>query len=496
LLTTKQLGATNFADWRGRHQMSQGQALAKAIRQRGLIVSLSGAGFVLAMVTFRVFSLYNVPVAANIAISMILALGGLAFGAVIAFVQERRDNAQLRIAINNMTQGLTFFDSEGRLVLCNERYIEISQLPRESFRPGTPLRDILAARAKAGSFRGDPDQYVADCLKKVAEGRAEESTFDQTDGRAITMIFRPLARGGWVSTHHDVTRQRIAEKERDSLRQRDAVIAAFRARVESMLVTVQQSTAAMRTAAEAMLAISNNTLQRAEGAVQGSNEASANVETAAVAADKLSHSITRISHQLVQTNEIVRNAAGVATLTNDDITALASVARRIGDVVKLIQDIAEQTNLLALNATIEAARAGNAGRGFAVVASEVKLLAVQTAKATEEVTREIVSVQGSTTGAVAAIRAITQRMQEITDNTSEVVAAIAQQESATGQISQNVTSAAAGSKAMVAAFGDVADGATQTRSSAETLLAASDEVDQATVRLRVEIEAFLETVAA
>jgi PAS domain-containing protein len=179
--------------------MSQGQALAKAIRQRGLIVSLSGAGFVLAMVTFRVFSLYNVPVAANIAISMILALGGLAFGAVIAFVQERRDNAQLRIAINNMTQGLTFFDSEGRLVLCNERYIEISQLPRESFRPGTPLRDILAARAKAGSFRGDPDQYVADCLKKVAEGRAEESTFDQTDGRAITMIFRPLARGGWVS---------------------------------------------------------------------------------------------------------------------------------------------------------------------------------------------------------------------------------------------------------------------------------------------------------
>jgi len=468
----------------------------KRFGNAGLSSPSAAPGFVLAMVTFRVFSLYNVPVAANIAISMILALGGLAFGAVIAFVQERRDNAQLRIAINNMTQGLTFFDSEGRLVLCNERYIEISQLPRESFRPGTPLRDILAARAKAGSFRGDPDQYVADCLKKVTEGRAEESTFDQTDGRAITMIFRPLARGGWVSTHHDVTRQRIAEKERDSLRQRDAVIAAFRARVESMLVTVQQSTAAMRTAAEAMLSTSNNTLQRAEGAVQGSNEASANVETAAVAADKLSHSITRISHQLVQTNEIVRNAAGVATLTNDDITALASVARRIGDVVKLIQDIAEQTNLLALNATIEAARAGNAGRGFAVVASEVKLLAVQTAKATEEVTREIESVQGSTAGAVAAIRAITQRMQEITDNTSEVVAAIAQQESATGQISQNVASAAAGSKAMVAAFGDVADGATQTRSSAETLLAASDEVDQATVRLRVEIEAFLGTVAA
>ena len=81
------------------------------------------------------------------------------------------------------------------------------------------------------------------------------------------------------------------------------------------------------------------------------------------------------------------------TRPTSDIAALAQVAQKIGDVVKLIQDIAGQTNLLALNATIEAARAGEAGRGFAVVASEVKSLAVQTAKATEEITHEILSVQ-------------------------------------------------------------------------------------------------------
>ena len=163
--------------------------------------------------------------------------------------------------------------------------------------------------------------------------------------------------------------------------------------------------------------------------MHGSNEASANVETAAAAAEELSASIKEISRRLAQTNEIVRSAAADATATNDDITALAAVAQRIGDVVKLIQDIAEQTNLLALNATIEAARAGEAGRGFAVVASEVKSLAVQTAKATEEITKEILSVQSSTGDAVAAIRAITERMVRTSTRTPRrSVGAIAQQE--------------------------------------------------------------------
>ncbi len=84
-------------------------------------------------------------------------------------------------------------------------------------------------------------------------------------------------------------------------------------------------------------------------------------------------------------------------------------------MIKLIRAIAGQTNLLALNATIEAARAGEAGRGFAVVASEVKSLAVQTARATEEIAGHILAVQNSTTGSVEAIRLIVARMQEINE---------------------------------------------------------------------------------
>jgi len=448
--------------------------------------------------------LNDVPAAAvGVGFSVTVALTALALATFLAFVRERRRNRAARAALNNMTQGLSMYDGAARLVLCNTRYIEMSQLPPESFDEGTPLREILIRRAQAGTFASDPDQYVADALKQAADGRTEEKTVELEDGRTISLVVRPLPGGGWVSTHADVTQQRVAEKERDSLRRReehraiiDAAIAAFRTRTESVLMTVGQSAAAMKTAAKSFLTTSDHTLRRAESVVHGSNEASANVETAAAAVGELSASIKEISRQLAQTNEIVRTATDDATATNDDIAGLTKVARRIGDVVKLIQAIAEQTNLLALNATIEAARAGEAGRGFAVVASEVKSLSVQTAKATKEIATEILSVQSSTRDAVAAISTITARMQEINTHTSEVVGAIEQQEVATGEISYNVASAAAGSKAAVAALADVATAVTQTRSSAETVLAASSAVEVATAKLRAEVEGFLSIVGA
>src|SRR5215211_5235129 len=109
-------------------------------------------------------------------------------------------------------------------------------------------------------------------------------------------------------------------------------------------------------------------------------------------ADELLRSITEIARQLEQTTGLVRVAVTEAQTTNNEIAGLAHAAQKIGDVVKLIQDIAGQTNLLALNATIEAARAGESGKGFAVVAAEVKSLAVQTAKATEEIGAQISAV--------------------------------------------------------------------------------------------------------
>ena len=141
--------------------------------------------------------------------------------------------------------------------------------------------------------------------------------------------------------------------------------------------------------ASVLAATSRETAAQTFGAVQTSNEAFGSAQIAATAADELSKSIGEINRQLTRVSEVVVAAATEAQSTNQEIAGLAQAARKIDDVVKLIQSVAGQTNLLALNATIEAARAGAAGKGFSVVASEVKALAVQTAKATDDIASQM-----------------------------------------------------------------------------------------------------------
>jgi methyl-accepting chemotaxis protein len=428
---------------------------------------------------------------------------GACLGAVVAalawYRRVRTDRARLLTALNNLSEGLCMFDSSARLILCNERYIEMYRLSPSVARPGCSLRDLLDERSRAGTFSGDADEYIAEALRRVAAGKSVQDMRELPDGRVISIASRPMADGGWVATHQDITERRRQDRERDRLASQEqrrtmieAAIAGFRQRMETMLRTVGDGAAAMRATATSLFQSSHQTSQRAVGAVQASNEASANIEAVASAASELSSSIDEISRQLAQTSKLVATAAEEASASNSEIGSLAAAAQKIGDVVKLIQEVTGQINLLALNATIEAARAGDAGRGFAVVASEVKSLAVQTGKATEEIAAQIAGVQASTGSAVEAIRRIVERMQEINRHTAAVSSSIEEQNVATGEITQNVTGAAGGAKEIVAVLGEVAGAATATRGSAETALSASEAVEKAAGELRIEVEGFLE----
>lgn len=436
--------------------------------------------------------------------AMLLAAMCVAVLGLVALLHRRlsAQNRRLLDAIDNMSQGLCMFDQQSRIVVLNHRYLEMYKLSPAVVRPGCTLRELIQHRKDTGIFSGDVEAYCRQILEGVRGGRSNGNYVPASDGRTVLVKNEPLADGGWLSTHEDVTEQRHVEQERAGnrgLEQRrtaiDAAIVSFRPAVESLLSRVGGSAAAMRSTAGALLGFSDQTSQRAESAVRAFNEASTNVETAAVAADELSRSIAEIDRQLNHTSNIVGLATQEARATDSEIAGLASGAQKIGDVVKLIRNIAGQTNLLALNATIEAARAGEAGKGFAVVAAEVKSLAVQTAKATEDIASHILAVQNSTSGAVDAIRQIAARMHEINEYTTAVAASVQQQNSATGEISHNVASAAEGTGHVVSMLGEVAGAATETRASAQIVRDASETVETAVANLRLEVEDFLAKVA-
>jgi methyl-accepting chemotaxis protein len=431
----------------------------------------------------------------------LLGLAALA-AAYLRMAQLRRHSRRLLMALDNMPQGLCMWSPTGRLILCNERYGQMYHLSADLTSPGVSLRDLLDHRIKVGTFTGNRDQYIADLLTSISKGKTI-SHVREDEGRFISISNRPMGDGGWVATHEDVTEQHVAQLQRASMKDLETrramteeAIAGFRERVEIVLNSVSDAGQAMQATAVGLLAASEQASQRAEGAAKASSEASGNVATAATAANELSASIAEIGHQLSRATEVVQTSVTEAETTDEQIAGLAAAAQKIGDVVKLIRDIAGQTNLLALNATIEAARAGEAGRGFAVVASEVKSLAVQTAKATEDIAAQILAVQGSTTIAVDAIRNIAGRMTEISSYTAAVAASVEQQSAATGEISENVAGAAHGTSMVVAVLGDVVGAATATRSSAETVLSASHSVESAVAKLRGEVAAFLGKVAA
>ncbi|UQU64403.1 methyl-accepting chemotaxis protein [Couchioplanes caeruleus] len=227
------------------------------------------------------------------------------------------------------------------------------------------------------------------------------------------------------------------------------------------------------------------------GLVAGAaGDVSASVQTVAAGSDEMGASIREIAQNANDAAQVAAGAVGVAQNTNETVAKLGASSAEIGDVVKVITAIAEQTNLLALNATIEAARAGEAGKGFAVVASEVKDLAQETAKATEDISRRVETIQADTSSAVAAIGEISQIIQRINDYQVTIASAVEEQTATTGEMSRSITEAAGGSSTIAANINGVARSAEATTSTLAEADAAVAQLNRVADELRTVAERF------
>jgi diguanylate cyclase (GGDEF)-like protein len=136
--------------------------------------------------------------------------------------QHRIEKQRLDTAINNMTQGLLLYDSSQRLVVCNQRYIEMYGLSPDVVKPGLALRDLVTYRKRTGSFKGDVEAFVSGVLRNVARGKTTHNTVETADGRLIQIVNQPL-KSGWLTTHEDITERTRAEEKIRHLAHYDAL---------------------------------------------------------------------------------------------------------------------------------------------------------------------------------------------------------------------------------------------------------------------------------
>ena len=137
---------------------------------------------------------------------------------------SRVRNLQFDTAINNMSQGLCFFDANHRLIVCNDRYIDMYDLAHDRVGPGTPLAEIVDMRFEAGSFpEMTRDEYLRWRANVAISHEPTDSIVELRNGKTVKIRHRPMPDGGWVATHEDITVQRRSEVKIEYMAHHDAL---------------------------------------------------------------------------------------------------------------------------------------------------------------------------------------------------------------------------------------------------------------------------------
>ena len=285
------------------------------------------------------------------------------------------------------------------------------------------------------------------------------------------------------------------ERRREMIEQERKAMGAIADKIRWSVGAIITALAELSRKIDAQIAtVATNATETREGlhaAIERLNVVTTDSTVVVSAVTELSASIGEIASQTaqsVQSSHVARDKANIATAVAERLSETSS---KIGEISGLIADIAAQTNLLALNATIEAARAGEAGKGFAVVAQEVKMLAGQTAKATEEIERQVADIRSATRDVFASVGEITDSIGSMSTYSTAVAGAVEEQNVATQEITDSLHRASQATRAAVEAINHLPHMAESTDAAAANLAGLAGDLTETATRLSEEVEQLL-----
>ncbi len=268
----------------------------------------------------------------------------------------------------------------------------------------------------------------------------------------------------------------------------------FELAIRDIVSTVASSSTQMRSTAESLTDIAENTTTQSSVVAVASEQTSANVQSVSEVTRDVQLSIETISKQVESSYLASEEATVYSNETIQIMDRLTILSNKVGGVVKLISQIAEQTNLLALNATIEAARAGERGKGFAVVASEVKDLAQQTSRATEKVAEQVGDMQSTAKEASDALSGVGTRIEHLAECSRAIRTSVEEQQRATVAISGNISQLPEATSEISDTIRSVNSSAKETSVSARQMFEAADELSRMSESMSGSVDQFLANI--